>query len=99
MVHCHEKPMNDEVALLFRELADLSAPEREDYFRQRQIRAELRAEVESLLDFDSGEGPSLTRVLGGAAEEFLVSEDSAREGGRCGPYPWFGFLAKGVRAL
>ena len=55
MVHCHEKPMTDEVALLFRELADLSAPEREDYFRQRNIRAELRAEVESLLEFDSGE--------------------------------------------
>lgn len=44
--------MNHQVRLLFHELADLSSDEREHVFRERQIRAELRAEVESLLSFD-----------------------------------------------
>jgi tetratricopeptide (TPR) repeat protein/tRNA A-37 threonylcarbamoyl transferase component Bud32 len=87
--------MNDAVTLLFRELADLSALEREDYFTQRRIPADLRAEVESLLDFDSGQGPSVTRVLGGAAEDFLVSGDTAHQGGRCGPYRLVRLLGRG----
>ncbi len=40
--------MNQEVRLLFQELADRSRSERESVFRDRQIPPDLRAEVESL---------------------------------------------------
>src|SRR5712671_4279093 len=87
--------MNDDIALLFRELADLSPAEREEYFKQRTIPPDLRAEVESLLDFDSGDGPSLTDVLGGAAKDFLVSDGTPREGDQCGPYRLVRLLGRG----
>jgi len=45
--------MNQEVRLLFHELADLSPDEREQVFRHRQIERRFRAELESLLSFDA----------------------------------------------
>jgi hypothetical protein len=44
--------MDDEVASLFRELADFSQAERVRYFEQHRTPPDLRAEVESLLGLD-----------------------------------------------
>jgi hypothetical protein len=38
--------------ILFRELADRSSSEREEYYARHQVPAAVRAEVESLLHFD-----------------------------------------------
>src|SRR5262245_43262989 len=45
--------MNPVVRLLFHEVADLTRSEREKLLAERQIAPELRAEIESLLSFDS----------------------------------------------
>jgi|HubBroStandDraft_5_1064220.scaffolds.fasta_scaffold749193_2 hypothetical protein len=49
--------MRDEVPVLFREVADLAPQERQQYFERHRVPAELRAEVESLLSFDSPDAP------------------------------------------
>ena len=59
--------MNEQVSLLFREVADLPRTERESVFAARNVPAELRAEVESLLACDSGEDHSVTECIGQAA--------------------------------
>ena len=46
--------MNRDAEILFHELADLSPAERESYLRERQISADVRDEVETLLRFDLG---------------------------------------------
>jgi hypothetical protein len=86
--------MNDAVRLLFQELADLSSSERENLFRERQTPANLRAEVESLLTFDSPNEHGLTARAGTVAEEALRFS----EGGQvrqCGPYRLGKFLGAG----
>ena len=70
--------MNYEVRLLFHELAELSPGEREQFFRERQIGAELRAEVESLLSFDSTDHQHLTDRVSHAAELLLNSASASR---------------------
>ena len=59
--------MDDRVLLLFRELADLSPVERETVFAAHQVTSELRAEVESLLAFDSQPDHPVTGCIGRAA--------------------------------
>lgn len=49
--------MEHDAELLFNELADLSPDQREQYFRSRVVSPDLRAEVESLLEYDSGTHP------------------------------------------
>src|SRR5688572_7416767 len=44
--------MNSDVLVLFREVADRSPLEREEYYVQQRVPAAIRAEVESLLRFD-----------------------------------------------
>ncbi len=88
-------PTHDQVAELFREVADLSVPEREKYFAARRIPADLRAEVESLLPFDSGDGPSVTDLISGVADDLLDSGETAREGHRCGPFRLVHLLGRG----
>jgi hypothetical protein len=44
--------MDQDVIAVFREVADRSASEREEYDSQRRIPAAVRGEVESLLRFD-----------------------------------------------
>ena len=80
--------------LLFHELADLPPAEREKLFAERQIAPELRAEVESLLSFDSENASSLTDCVSDAAEEMLRSGD-ARELSHCGPYRLVRLLGSG----
>ena len=86
--------MNHLVRLLFHELADLTRPERERVFAERQVAPELRAEVESLLGFDSAKADSYTDWVSRSAEETLGS-DKGRELGDCGPYRLVRLLGSG----
>ncbi len=87
--------MDEQVELLFRELSDLSEPERESYFQSRQVPAHLRAEVESLLQFDSPLDQALTKRVAGVAERILESSATMQEGRRCGPYRLVRLLGRG----
>jgi serine/threonine protein kinase len=80
--------------LLFHELADMVPEEREKLFAERQIAPELRAEVESLLSFDSESASSLTDCVSDTAEEMLRSGDT-REFSYCGPYRLVRLLGSG----
>jgi len=86
--------MRDEVPILFREVADLSEVERERYFELHGVVAELRAEVESLLRFDSPDG-QLDDLIGGEAAAVLESRSAPAEGMRCGPYRLTRLLGRG----
>ena len=77
--------MDDQVRLLFRELADLAPGERQRVMVERQVAPELRAELESLWSFDSPESLQLTACVSSAAEEVLDSVAS-RDIQDCGPY-------------
>ena len=87
--------MGNLVQLVFRDVADLSASERERYFEERQVPADLRHEVESLLRFDVTGAGSLTERVAQSAEQFLNAKSGAREGGRCGPYRLVRLLGEG----
>jgi hypothetical protein len=63
--------MDQDVISVFREVADRSASEREDYYSQRQIPAVVREEVESLLRFERTSDHFLTRMVASAAETVL----------------------------
>ncbi len=84
--------MKAEVRALFHELADLSPVQRQQVFSERQIGSALRAEVESLLEFDSTNGQSLADCVSGAAGEAL---GSAGEPSYCGPYRLIRLLGSG----
>ena len=72
---------------LFRELADLSPSEREEYFARHLISDLLRREVESLLDFDAGTTGPLRASIADAANLALTAAPRAyREGAEIGPY-------------
>src|SRR5579864_7883250 len=75
--------MDDQVRLLFHELVDLPPGERQRIIAERQIAGDLRAELESLLSFDSVDIRNLTECVSGAAEEVL---DSVADLPNCGPY-------------
>jgi serine/threonine protein kinase len=86
--------MQDEVFQLFREVDDLSPAERQHYFDLHRVPPELRAEVESLLAFDSPDA-ALGDLIAGAADAFLKSRESPTEGLRCGPYQLSRLLGRG----
>lgn len=86
--------MNSEVRNLFHELVDLSPGERERLLAERRIGPELRAEVESLLSFDSTDVQCLTQCVSSAAGEVLQSEDGP-EVSACGPYRLLRLLGSG----
>ena len=75
--------MRPEVEALFHELANRSADERAEFFRNHEVSADLRAEVETLLRFDAEGDHILTESIATAAAQSLNSE---REGIQCGPY-------------
>jgi len=87
--------MQDEMMILFRELADLSRAERERYFHEHQVAPGVRAEVESLLDYDSQTALPLDSYIAREAEDLLESSDNKREGQRCGPYRLVRLLGRG----
>ena len=79
---------------MFREVDDLSPAERQHFFDQHRVPAELRAEVESLLAFDSPDA-ALGDLIAGEADAFLKSRESPTEGLRCGPYRLSRLLGRG----
>jgi serine/threonine protein kinase len=83
--------MNDQVRLLFHELADLTPGERERVLAERHVTAEVRTELESLLSFDSGENHDLTMCVSGVAQAAI---DAARAQ-ECGPYRLVRLLGRG----
>ena len=86
--------MNSEVRLLFHELVDLSPGDRERFWRERGIAPDVRAEIESLLSFDSTKVECLTDCVSDAAEEVLRSADGPAPGS-CGPYRLIRLLGSG----
>jgi tetratricopeptide (TPR) repeat protein len=76
--------MDEQVLLLFRELADLPPASRENIFAARNITAELRAEVESLLAFDSKEDHFVTHHIGQAAEAVVCTDEERFEASLAG---------------
>jgi len=64
--------MDPETMALFRELADRTPSEREDYYQQRQIPARLRADVESLIQFDRSSSDSFHEGIAAAADGALL---------------------------
>src|SRR5690242_8551192 len=85
--------MDQRVRQLFIEVADLAPAEREGIFVERQVPPEIRAEVESLLSFDSSE-VQLTAYVSAAAGDLLRSENG-RGPGHCGPYRLVQLLGSG----
>ena len=87
--------MRDEVLRLFREVDDLTPAERSLYFEKREVPADLRAELESLLQFDAPDTP-MAEMVSGAAQAFLESlEEFPAPGLRCGPYRLERLLGRG----
>lgn len=86
--------MNEQISLLFRELADLPPEERETILAARQVSPALRAEVESLLAWDSSGRLSLTECIGQAAAA-VGQPSSVPIGGFCGPYRLVALLGSG----
>jgi serine/threonine protein kinase len=85
--------MNLLVRSLFTELADLSLEDRERVFVTRRISPDVRAEVESLLVFDSTRC-DLTQSVSLAAEHMLQSNSSS-ESMNWGPYRRIRLLGSG----
>ena len=86
--------MSYDVQLVFREVVDLSSQERDRYFAEHQVPSNLRAEVESLLRFDTASIDVLTTPISAAARSFLDPDASPREV-RCGPYQLVRLLGTG----
>jgi eukaryotic-like serine/threonine-protein kinase len=86
-----DAPMNQQVRQLFHELVDLPPVERERVLAQRDVAPDIRAEVESLLRFDS------SRFIGISApssEDELPSPESL-EAPSCGRYRLVRLLGSG----
>ena len=81
----------DDVQKLFREVVDLDAEARSQYFAHNGIDRDLRREVESLLRFDRGSSDHLKNVVGATVDKFL---DSVPER-FCGPYELVRLLGEG----
>ena len=69
--------MNSDATALFRELADRSPSEREEYYARHKVPAALRAEVESLLRFNSDTADSLHDHVAAAAQRVLLGNPRA----------------------
>ena len=72
--------MNPDAISLFRELAGRSPSEREAYYAEHHVDAVLRAEVESLLRFDSQTAGSLHDYVATAAARVLLDQPSSSDG-------------------
>ncbi len=70
--------MRPNVTALFREVADRAPAEREDYYIREQVPEELRAEVESLLQYDAAEDS--LRGYVSSAERLLIDSSSSAAG-------------------
>ena len=75
--------LNSSVRKLFCELADVPRGQRERIVAGLELPAGLRAEVESLLDYDSMQGESVTRCVAEAIGQALGPAHGSSD---CGPY-------------
>jgi tetratricopeptide (TPR) repeat protein/predicted Ser/Thr protein kinase len=87
--------MHRETEILFHELVDLSPDQRENYFRDRPVPADVRAEVEALLHFDLEPDHILTESVSSVAAQSLQTNAATDDGGRCGPYRLGRVLGRG----
>ncbi len=87
--------MKHEVEVLFHELSGLPVAERESYWLERQVPADVRTEVEALLHFDSESADSLTTCVASAAERSWAAHDSIETKTRCGPFRLLRVLGRG----
>jgi serine/threonine-protein kinase len=78
---------------LFHELAGLSLEDRERIFIERGIAPDVRAEVESLLDFDTPNTRALAGSVSHVAEQVLASHETQH--GHCGPYRLVRLIGRG----
>jgi serine/threonine-protein kinase len=82
--------------VLFRELADLSPAERQEYLVRHNVSGALRAEVESLLHFDSATDGSVHASIADAARYALTTAGTELQpGGEIGPYRLVHELGRG----
>jgi serine/threonine protein kinase len=88
------RPANVSLRELFREVAGLPAGERERILDQRRVSATLRADLESLLRYDSATGGSLGRRVSAVAEEAVHWKDGPVSR-CCGPYRLVRLLGSG----
>jgi tetratricopeptide (TPR) repeat protein len=86
--------MNQLVRQLFEELAILTPAERKRVFAERQVGQDVRAEVESLLSFDSDQGENLSACVADAAAEMLHTSNGSGDGD-WGPYRRVRLLGSG----
>jgi serine/threonine-protein kinase len=94
--------MNADVLALFREVADRSTHEREEYYVRQRVPAALCAEVESLLQFDGETGGTVqgrvaaaANIVAGHLDESGLHPLVAAGGRRCGPYRLLSPLGEG----
>jgi tetratricopeptide (TPR) repeat protein/predicted Ser/Thr protein kinase len=87
--------LNPEVFPLFHKLADRSRSEREWYYAHNHVAAAIRAELESLLQFDRTSDSSLDQHLASAAHHALASDFVPPAGARCGPYRLLRLVGRG----
>jgi serine/threonine protein kinase len=78
--------MDDALQALFREVADLSPSSRARYFEAHSVPAHLRAEVESLIRFDTRRPLTYADSVASLAADVVRVESEPAEGERCGPY-------------
>lgn len=86
--------VNTSLRRLFREVADTPLEKREIILAERGISADVRAEVESLLRYDSDSGESLTRRVGDVAQEAMTWSNGPASR-YCGPYRLVHLLGSG----
>jgi len=77
--------MRPEVTALFRELADRSPEERREYYAREQVPEALRAEVESLLEYDEA-GDSLQGYVASAQRSLLDETTSQTHASEIRPH-------------
>lgn len=83
-----------EIERLFHEVADLAPVARDRYFEEHGVLAEIRCEVESLLDHDTSPEDDFSRIVGNSAAR-LLDPDQAETEQRCGPYALVRMLGRG----
>ena len=88
------KAVNASLRELFCEIADVPEEQRERFFADRRVSADLRAELDSLLRYDSASGESLTRRVSDAAAETLLWSNGPMPRD-CGPYRLISLLGYG----
>ena len=86
--------MNREVRLLFHELIGLPENQRLRILQERNVNPALRAEVESLLSFDSADERGLSDSVSNVAAQVLESASTA-DITDCGPYHLIRLIGSG----